>query len=105
MKTLGEAAMDLPWLAPSVASMTTLARVALPSVWTELRTDPGIVLLSAHLDKITPDSLLDAVLKHQKQFDLGFVDWNEPGPDAVRRVCCRQALLASMLAEKLGEDG
>jgi signal transduction histidine kinase len=104
MKTLGEAAMDLPWLAPSVASMTTLARAELPSVWTELRTDPGMVLLSAHLDTITPDSLLEAVLRHQTQFDLGFVDWNEPGPDALRRVCCRQALLASALAEKLGAD-
>ncbi len=104
MKTLGEAAMDLPWLAPSVASMTTLARTASPCVWSDLRTDPGMVLLSAHLDKITPDSLLDAVLKHQTQFELGFVDWNEPGPDLVRRVCCRQALLASHLAQKVGAD-
>lgn len=104
MKTLGEAAMDLPWLAPSVAAMTTLARADLPTFWSGLRTDPGIVLLSAHLDKITPDSLLEGVLKHQAQFDLGFVDWNEPGPDAVRRVCCRQALLACQLADKLGAD-
>ena len=104
MKTLGEAAMDLPWLAPSVASMTTLARADLPAVWSSLRTDPGIVLLSAHLEKITSDSLLEAVLKHQSQFDRGFVDWNEPGPDAVRRVCCRQASLASQLADKLGVD-
>ncbi len=104
MKTLGEAAMDLPWLAPSVASMTTLARADLPQVWSGLRTDPGIVLLSAHLEKITSGSLLEAILKHQSQFDRGFVDWNEPGPDAVRRVCCRQASLASQLADKLGVD-
>ena len=41
MKTLGEAAMDLPWLAPSVASLTALARSPLSTVWSELRTDPG----------------------------------------------------------------
>ncbi|HZZ79154.1 MAG TPA: ATP-binding protein, partial [Gemmataceae bacterium] len=104
MKTLGEAAMDLPWLAPSVASMTALARAELPSVWTDLRTDPGIVLLSAHLDNITSDALLESVLKHQPHFHAGFVDWNEPGPAAIRAACCRYALLASQLAQTLGDN-
>lgn len=104
MKTLGEAAMDLPWLAPSVASMTTLAKADLPSVWTQLRTDPGIVLLAAHLDDINPDSLLQAILEHQAHFGAGFIDWNQPDADRVRRACCRQAILASQLADKLGEN-
>ena len=49
MKTLGEAALDLPWIAPSVASLTALARFPLASVWPQVRTDPGIVLLAARL--------------------------------------------------------
>jgi two-component system NtrC family sensor kinase len=107
MKTLGEAAMDLPWLAPSVGSMTTLARSLLPSLWPQLRTDPGIVVLSAQaLESSAPldVALLEAILHHQDHFPLGFVNWNQPGPDAVHRVCCRQALLASQLAEKTGCD-
>jgi two-component system NtrC family sensor kinase len=107
MKTLGEAAMDLPWLAPNVASMTTLARSQLPSVWLQLRTDPGVVLLSArNLESNSPldVALLEAVLHQQTHFHLGFVDWNQPGPDVVHRICHRQAILASQLAEKVGCD-
>lgn len=107
MKTPGEAAMDLPWLAPSVASMTALARSQLPSVWAQLRTDPGVVLLTARvLESSTPleVALLESVLHHQTHLHLGFVDWNEPGPGVVRRVCCQQAMLTGQLAEKVGCD-
>ena len=107
MKTLGEAALDLPWIAPSVAALTTLARFPLASVWSQLRTDPGIVLLSARLPGTTADldlSLLDAVLNHLPHFDQGAVDWNQPGPNVVYRACCRHALLVSRLAEG-GMDG
>ena len=107
MKTPGEAAMDLPWLAPSVGSLTTLAQAPLPSTWTDLRSDPGFVLLSARShESFAPANfaLLEAALQQQTHFHLGFVDWSQPGPDAVYRVCCRQALLASQLAEKLGVD-
>src|SRR6266852_3929539 len=104
MKTLAEAAMDLPWLAPSVASLLALARSQLRSVWT----DPGMVLLSAQLfdSSAPPDvAILEAVLHQHEHYHLGFVDWSQPGPDAVHRVCHRQAILASLLAEKLGVDG
>jgi two-component system NtrC family sensor kinase len=107
MKTLGEAAIDLPWLAPNVASMTTLARSQLPSVWTQLRTDPGFVLLSARVLESSSSldvALLEAVLHHHPHFHRGFVDWNQPGPDAVQRACFRQAILASQLAQKVGCD-
>ena len=107
MKTLGEAAIDLPWLAPNVASMTTLARSQLPSVWIQLRTDPGFVLLSARVVESSSSldvALLEAVLHHQPHFHRGFVDWNDPGPDIVWRACFRQAILASQLAEKVGCD-
>ena len=107
MKTLAEAAMDLPWLAPNVASMTTLARSQRPSIWTQLRTDPGFVLLSAHVLDSSPPldvALLEAVLHHQPHFHLGFVDWNQSGPNAVHQICHRQAVLSSRLAETLGGD-
>src|SRR6516225_5887339 len=107
MKTLGEAAIDLPWVAPNVASLTTLALSQLPSIWTQLRTDPGFVLLSGRfLESSSPldVALLEAVLHHQPHFHLGFVDWNQPGPDVVHRSCYRHAILASRLAEKISCD-
>lgn len=109
MKTAGEAAMDLPWLAPSVDSMTTLARSVCggPSIWTQLRIDPGFVLLTARVLDTTTSldaALLEAVLQNQSQFHLGFVDWNQPGPVGVHRICMRQAILASQLAAKLNLD-
>jgi two-component system, NtrC family, sensor kinase len=108
MKTLGEAAMDLPWIAPSVDSLTTLARSPLSVAWIHLRGDPGFVLLSASLSQNTSSdidtAILDAVLAHQPHFDRGGVDWNQAGPDAVRLACSQQALLASQLAEKIGCD-
>src|SRR5437764_700509 len=107
MKTSGEAAMDLPWLAPSVASLTTLAQAPLPSLWNDLRSDPGFVLLSARVPEESSSldlTLLEAALAQQTNFQLGFVDWNQPGPGAIQRVSYRQALLASQLAERLGGD-
>jgi two-component system, NtrC family, sensor kinase len=104
MKTLAEAALDLPWLAPSVASLMTLARSQLPFAWT----DPGMVLLSAQLfdNSAPPDvALLEAALHQHEHYHSGFVDWSQSGPDAIHRVCHRQAMLASRLAEKVGIDG
>src|SRR5947208_1778709 len=46
---LGQAAIDLDWIAPSVASLTALAKSPLSSVWPLLRTDPGMVLLLARM--------------------------------------------------------
>ncbi len=111
MKTLGEAAMDLPWLNPSVASITTLARSTLSTAWTQVRSDPGIALLSAHLFNESPTSrvsgdvaILEAILQHQADNQLGIVDWNQAGPADVHRVCHRQAFLAAELAERVGCD-
>ena len=108
MKTLGEAAMDLPWIAPSVDTLTTLARLPLSAAWTSLRGDPGFILLFARLSQQASSdndtAILDAVLAHQPHFDRGGVDWNMAGPETVRRACWHQALLASQLAEKAGCD-
>jgi hypothetical protein len=101
MKTLGEAAMDLPWLAPSVASMTTLAKSSLPAAWNEVRHDPGIVLLISRLidDPVqTPfpaDAvLLESLIQRQAHYQTGFVDWNQEGAALIHRSCERTAWLA-----------
>jgi len=96
MKTLGEAAMELPWLAPSARSMTALAKSSLPVAWNDVRIDPGFVLLSAQLlDKptssLTDAALLEALARHQNHFSLGFVDWNQPGAAVIQRSCQRTA--------------
>src|SRR5438045_1470433 len=106
MKTLGEAAIDLRWIAPGVKSLTRLAGTPLSAIWPELRNDPGCVLLLARSlgDLRAPSSLLDrdvplleTALDHQPHFDTGFVDWNQDGPADIYDVCYRQALLASRL--------
>lgn len=114
MKTPGEAAMDLRWLAPCVASLTMAARSPLSAIWAQLRTDPGIVLLHARLMdschytvpslQIIDVAFLEAVLAQQSNLDHGFVDWSQPGAATVHRVCCRQAMLAVNLAERVGAD-
>src|SRR5438128_1108694 len=108
MKTLAEAAMELPWLAPSVASMTMLARSSLPTVWTQVRTDPGVILLLARLlekpaqaEFPSDAAILEALLRHQTHFQLGFVDWNQLGSAAILRACQQNALLTSQLASQV----
>lgn len=108
MKTPGERAMELPWLAPSLGSLTALVRSHMPSLWTQLRGDPGMVLLSARvLDSLLPldVALLETTLQHQSCFSIGFVDWNQSGHDVVLRTCFAQAVLASQIADKAGGDG
>ena len=110
MKTLGEAAMELPWLAPSALSMTALAKSSLPAIWPEVRSDPGIVLLLARALESPAQTfpsdvaVLESLLRHQAHFQLGFVDWNQPGPASVHRVCSLNASLTSQLAQKVGID-
>ena len=104
MKTPGEAAMDLPWLTPSVASMTTLARSSLSSSWSQVRSDPAIVLLAANLAESSDTAILEALLQHPANCQVGIVDWNQPGPADIHRVCYRQAILATELAERVGCD-
>src|SRR5205085_3893587 len=47
MKSLGEAATDLLWLSPCANSLVALARSPMSSVWSQVRTDPGLALLAA----------------------------------------------------------
>jgi signal transduction histidine kinase len=106
MKTLGEAAIDLPWLAPSVASLTSLIRLPWSVAWDQLRSDPGIVLLASDCTSInaSTSSLLEALLKREDCFSIGNVDWAAPGPLQVRTYCWRLATLASQLAAATNGD-
>jgi two-component system, NtrC family, sensor kinase len=104
MKALGEAAVDLPWLSPCASSLIALARAALPSVWSQVRTDPGLVLLLArvwgtrsHCSLACDADLLQEALTHLT--DPGFTRWDKPGAAFVYRTCLRQARLATALAE------
>jgi signal transduction histidine kinase len=109
MKALGEAAVDLPWILPCASSLVGLTRPDAASVWSELRFDPGCVLLLARV--ADPSSLLSqfqvAPVLEQALSWLGqgpghFVDWNQPGAAVIQRVCGRQALAAQTIAVAAG---
>lgn len=104
MKALGEAALELPWLSPCVASLTTLAGARLPAGWSELRCDPALALLVARFPPPSDHPLLETALQQLQVGGLGFVDWKQPGPDQVYRAALRQAQLASALASKLNSN-
>ncbi len=110
MKTLGEAAMELPWLAPNVDSILTLARMPFRSAWPALKFDPGILTLFARTLGENPDSteidvpLLDAILRREADFARGFINWSVSSNQGVYRLCYRQAVLAEQLAVNAGVD-
>jgi signal transduction histidine kinase len=92
MQPLADAASELPWLAPCADSLVTLARGAGAKAWSELRSDPGLVLLL--LRAAGPDGTASALpfysallrepgalglaLDHLSQRRAGFVDWSGP---------------------------
>jgi two-component system NtrC family sensor kinase len=99
------AAGQLPWLAPDAHSLAALSRSCAPSVWAELCADPGAVLLLVRRAAVTgaremaswladPD-VLTLALEHLNA--PGFVDWNQPGPRAVREAAVCLARLARAL--------
>jgi signal transduction histidine kinase len=108
MKALAACAKDLPWLSPAAASLRTLARSPLSSVWPELRADPGIVLLLARARGRRPVStshrscdvrVLRGALQHlQNQPATGFVDWAQPGCNTIYDNALGQAHLATAIA-------
>lgn len=111
MKVLGEAALDLPWLAPCATSLAALARSPRALVWPQLRDDPGLVLLLARAAgpsaRLFPDdetAPLEQAARHLKAGAGGFVDWSQPGPDALHRAARSHARLAQALAEQVGAD-
>ena len=109
MKALGEAAVDLPWILPCASSLVGLTRPDAASVWSEVRFDPGCVLLLARFADSSPFTsalqqtpILERALSWLSQGDDHFVDWSQPGAEYVQRVCAQQGLMAQTLAAKAG---
>jgi signal transduction histidine kinase len=108
MKALGLGAKDLPWLSPSAQSLRALARSPLATVWPQLRTDPGIVLLLARAWGRRPRSLnhrscdirvLRMALRYLRSAgDRGCVDWTQPVCRTVYETSLDHARLAESLA-------
>src|SRR6516164_7423245 len=89
MKSLGEAAKDLPWLSPCARSLAALARSPLISAWPRLKFDPGIVLLACRAWGAAPAcfqpcacdvKMLRLALLNLRASNshAGFVDWSRP---------------------------
>jgi two-component system NtrC family sensor kinase len=113
MKALGDAATDLSWLVPGSASLVALTRSPSLSLWNEIRTDPGAVLLLARVwgqyafdcpsfsALLSRSEVLETALVLLARGKDRFVDWNQPGPDIVYRQSLEQAVLARALAERI----
>lgn len=117
MKALGEAALDLPWLAPCATHLAALTRSDAASVWADVRLDPGGVLLLCRnhgqhaFDEKRPihsaihlSEPLEQALAHLKaglqSANTGFVDWSLGFSSEIYRTALAQARLAHALAER-----
>src|SRR5438105_9342931 len=101
MKAVGEAAVDLPWILPSASSLVGLTRPDAATVWSEVRFDPGCVLLLARASEtdtlttgLQKTIVLEKALDWLRQGNSHFVDWNQAGASQVQRICVQQGLLA-----------
>jgi two-component system, NtrC family, sensor kinase len=113
---LGEVALRLSWLPPSAASLVALAQRPSAATWTQVRADPGCVLLLARhapaallpgLPSPFPALLRDApVLEEALRLldaqDAGPVDWGQPPAGTIYQAAIAYALKASQLARHTG---
>jgi signal transduction histidine kinase len=116
MKALGEAALQVPWLSPCAASLLALTRAPQAAIWSEVRQDPGCVLLlarhampsaAASGSLLFPALLRDAAPLEAARFQLEstvasgcWVSWNEPAARTIYRYALACARLAHGLAEQ-----
>ncbi len=107
---LGEAATHLPWLSPCADSLVALARAPGASAWSQVRLDPGAVLLVARQAVAPPGlpcfpallldpSVLEGAVRHLRQPDPDFVDWNQPAVLPVYHAGFTYAHLAVRIAD------
>src|SRR6516162_446840 len=100
MKALGEAATHLAWLCPSAASLVALARSPTATVWEQVRTDPGALLLilrqvpdhaASSLSFFPAVAHEPAVLLEAARFleapGPAFVDWTQPAVRPIYHAC------------------
>jgi signal transduction histidine kinase len=109
----GESAMGLPWLSPGAESLVALARSSSPSVWLQIRHDPGAVLLIArHLTAQStltfPEQLfqsaapLEHALYRLQDSPHSLVDWSRPEIEPVYRAAIAYAEVAERIAKRIG---
>ena len=110
MKAPGVAAMELAWLPPSAAALAALTRPHSASLWTQVRHDPGCVLLLARCQPVVDQpissalgslSTLETALHLLQDARTPPVDWQLPGMARIARVAQRQAWLAGELAQRV----
>jgi signal transduction histidine kinase len=109
----GEGAIHLPWLSPCAASLVALARAPTAAVWSEVRFDPGCVLLLLRhaLPPGAPSGLsffpallrdpapLDVAARRLEQRAPGYAAWDRPPHCTVLDSCHTYARLAALLAQ------
>jgi signal transduction histidine kinase len=118
---LGEAATHLPWLCPSTATLSALAR-ALTGVWETVRSDPAAVLLvvrqcgtaladparAAFPTLVYHPAVLTGALSLLQSHEasrtpLPFVDWSASATRPVYTAALVSARLAHALAGRVGD--
>src|SRR5262245_43115264 len=114
MKAPGASAMELAWLPPSAGALAALTRPQAASIWTQVRHDPGCVLLVARAQGDGPDSLstilnsltfLETALHFLQNAAAPNIDWRQPAVARILTIAQRQARLAADLASHVaGRD-
>jgi two-component system, NtrC family, sensor kinase len=111
MKSLAEAACELPWLAPCAGSLVALTQPASGRLWSTYRSDPGLVLLllrqnppvwatsscSFYSSLVHEPGVLHLALQCLRE-DAPFVDWCQPALLPVYRSAISYATAAEALA-------
>lgn len=110
MKAPGARAMDLPWLPPSAAALAALTRPLPATIWSQVRHDPGCVLLLARTHGDGPGSLtaalgslpiLETALHFLQNSKVPCIDWRRPENARVVAIAQRQAWLAADIATRV----
>ena len=110
MKSPGAGAMELAWLPPSAGALAALTRPQAASAWTQVRHDPGCVLLVARAQGDGPDSfatvfgslgLLETALHFLQNAAVPCIDWRQPAAARILTIAQRQARIAAELATRI----
>jgi two-component system NtrC family sensor kinase len=112
MRSLAEAACELPWLAPCAGSLVALTRPSSSRLWPALRGDPGLVLLllrqappaavssacSFYPSLLHEPGVLQRALECLETDESAFVDWNHPALVPIYRAAMCYATAAEAVA-------
>jgi len=111
---VGEAATRLSGMSPAAASLLALARSESVSPWSQIRCDPGAVLLlfrhTAGLQLHDHTAALPALLRSADVLEdaarhldaIAVIDWSQPAAGRVRAAALAYAHTAEQLAQQTG---